>query len=31
MRDALDAWARRLEAIVSGETASNVVEMKARG
>jgi integrase len=30
-RQALDAWARRLEAIVSGETASNVVELaKAR-
>jgi integrase len=30
-RAALDAWARRLEAIVSGAGASNVVEMKARG
>jgi hypothetical protein len=30
-RQALDAWARRLEAIVSGTPASNVVELKARG
>jgi hypothetical protein len=30
-RQALDAWARRLEAIVTGEAASNVVELKARG
>jgi integrase len=30
-RQALDAWARRLEAIVGGAEASNVVEMKARG
>jgi hypothetical protein len=31
-RAALDAWARRLEAIVRGESESNVVELaKARG
>lgn len=30
-RQALDAWARRLEAIVSGEAASNIVELQARG
>ena len=31
-RQALDAWARRLEAIVNGSTAANVVELaKARG
>jgi integrase len=30
-RAALDAWARRLEAIVSGASAGNVVELKARG
>jgi integrase len=30
-RAALDAWARRLETIVSGALASNVVELKARG
>jgi integrase len=30
-RTALDAWARRLEAIISGAVASNVVELKARG
>jgi integrase len=30
-RQALDAWARRLEMIVSGASASNVVELKARG
>jgi integrase len=30
-RQALDVWARRLDAIVSGAAASNVVELKARG
>ena len=31
-RQALDAWTRRLEAIVTGATASNIVELaKARG
>jgi integrase len=30
-RQALDAWARKLEALVSGGGASNVVEMIARG
>ena len=31
-RQALDAWARRLQAIVSGDPASNVVELaSARG
>ena len=31
-RQALDAWARRLEAIVSGAEATNIVELaKARG
>jgi integrase len=30
-RAALEAWARQLEAIVSGAGVSNVVELKARG
>ena len=30
-RQALDAWARRLDAIVSGAAGSNVVELRARG
>ena len=30
-RAALDAWARRLDAIISGAPAGNVVELKARG
>ena len=30
-RAALDAWARRLDAVVTGGSASNVVELKARG
>jgi integrase len=30
-RQALDAWARRLDAIVSGGAASNIVELQARG
>jgi len=29
-RQALDAWARRLEAIIRGAPASNVVELAAR-